>query len=37
MKEILGYDYIIENYYKNKDFPKDIIKKMKNGDLILTA
>ena len=38
MKEVLGFDYMIENYYKNKKFPQEIINKIKyNKWLILTA
>ena len=38
MKEVLGFDYMIENYYKNKNFPKKIINKIKDNNwLILTA
>ena len=37
MKDILGFEYMIKNYYKNKTFPKSIISKMKENDIILTA
>ena len=38
MKEVLGFDYMIEKYYKNKNFPKKIINKIKDNNwLILTA
>ena len=38
MKEVLGFDYMINNYYKNKKFPKKIINKIKeNNWIILTA
>jgi len=37
MKEVLWFDYMINNYYKNKIFPKDITSKMWKNDIILTA
>jgi hypothetical protein len=38
MKEVLWCDYMVENYYKNKSFPKKIINKIEENDwLILTA
>ena len=38
MKEILGFDYMINNYYKNKNFPQEIIEKIrKNSWIVLTA
>ena len=38
MKEVLGFDYMINNYYKNKNFPKKIIDKIKEYQwIVLTA
>ena len=38
MKEILWFDYMINNFYKNKTFPEDIIKKIRNNNwIVLTA
>ena len=38
MKEVLGFDYMINNYYKNKNFPKKIIDKINNNQwIVLTA
>jgi len=38
MKEVLWFDYMINNYYKNKNFPQKIINKIKDNQwIVLTA
>ena len=38
MQKVLGFDYMINNYYKNKNFPQKILEKIiKNSWIILTA
>jgi len=38
MKEVLGFDYMLKKYYKNKKFPKKILNKIRNNDwIVLTA
>jgi hypothetical protein len=32
MKEVLGFDYMIENYYQNKKFPQKIVNKIRNNN-----
>ena len=38
MKEVLGFDYMIKNYYQNKNFPQKIVNKIRNNNwIVLTA
>ena len=37
VKNDFWFDYMIDNYYTNKNFPQDIISKMWENDLIITA